>query len=245
MNPVLVGVAFAVTAGALIAVSAREARVSLVGLAVLLMAAPFLADPLPSIPTLALRLVGGALAAYILRAAVSAADREGNHPDPVSGRTEGSRVGWPTEALWAGAAWVAGLSISIHLKALGSGAPVVTPGDLLSTLQGDSLATAAGLAVIVLGIVPALGSRDPFRTTAGIVVLVLGAALFRSGAVGAPTDLEQMAGVALTVAAAVTGSILINLTTTRAADADHERDHMIEAVPGQVQDAAHDRTEQG
>jgi len=52
----LLAVAAIVTvAGALVAITGRDARVAVIGLVVTLAAAPFLADPLPTWPALATR----------------------------------------------------------------------------------------------------------------------------------------------------------------------------------------------
>lgn len=204
------GVAFAVTAGAVVAVSARDARTALVGLAVALSAAPFLADPMPPLPTLAARVVGAALAAYLVRAAVSPAgsDSEARGLDSIH---TGSRAGWPTESLLAVAAWIVGLSVSTHLEGLNPVGAGVSPSDALGALNAASLATGAGLAAIVIAMVPALGAGHGFRTAVGLLVLIQGVVLFRTGVAGAPGDLEQLAGLALLVVAAIAGSVLIVL----------------------------------
>lgn len=210
MSPILVGVAFAVTAGAVVAVSARDARTALVGLAVALAAAPFLADPMPPLSTLAARVVGAALAAYLLRAAVSPAGPASEARGLDSIRA-GSRTGWPTESLVAVAAWIVGLSVSMHLEALNPAGAGVSPSDALRALNAASLATGAGLAAIVIAIVPALGAGHGFRTAVGLLILIQGVVLFRTGVAGAPGDLEQLADVTLMVVAAIAGSVLIAL----------------------------------
>ncbi len=219
MSPILAGVAFAVTAGAVVAVSAREARVALVGLAVTLAAAPFLADPLPPLSTLALRVVGAALAAYLLRAAFASAGVASDVRRRNSGQG-GSRTGWPTEGLLALAAWIVGITVSIHLEVLNPTGPGISSDDLLRTLTGASMSTAAGLATSVIAIVPALRAQDGFRTAVGLLILIQGALLFRTGVAGAPGDLEQLADVALMLSAALAGSILIALESARDAHTD-------------------------
>ena len=57
MNPALAGVALAITIGAIVAVSVRDARAAVLGLAVLLIGSPFLADPLADTLGLAARVV--------------------------------------------------------------------------------------------------------------------------------------------------------------------------------------------
>ena len=214
MNPILVGVAFAVSVGTIVAISSRDARTALMGLAVTMVAAPFLSDPLPPVSTLAMRVVGAALAAYLLRSAVL------SNADELDGRRKqtghvGSRLGWPTETLMAIAAWVVGVNLFAHLQALNPAGPGIPVTDLLGSLNAGALATGTGLAVTVLAMVPALGSRGGLRTAVGLLVLVQGVLLFRAGVAGAPSDLEQLAGVALIVAAAITGSMLVGLGAAR------------------------------
>lgn len=214
MNPIFVGVALALSVGAIVAISARDARTALMGLAVTLVATPFLSDPLPPLSTLAMRVVGAALAAFLLRSAVvsNADELDRRRKQPGHG---GSRIGWPTETLLAIAAWVVGVNVYAHLQSFTLGGPGTLGTDILGSLDAGSLATGAGLAVIVVAVVPALGSREGLRTAVGLLTLVQGMLLFRSGVAGAPSDLEQLAGVALIVAAAVTGSMLVGLGVAR------------------------------
>ena len=72
MNPVLGAVAAVVVTGAVIAISAREGRLAVVGLAATLVFAALLGTPLDAPLGLAASLTGGILAAYLLR----------NLPDP-------------------------------------------------------------------------------------------------------------------------------------------------------------------
>jgi len=219
VNPILAGIALAVTAGAVIAISAREARAGLVGLAIALGAAPFLADPLPQVSTLALRVIGAALAAYLLRAAVATVPglTAGRWGEPTRG---GSRLGWPAEALMAIAAWIVGVGISARLEALSPTGPGNPAGDVLGLLTPAALATSVGLASIVVGLVPAFAARDALRTAIGALILIQGLFLVRIGVAGAPSDLEQLAGVALLVAAAVGGGVLVGAEARRGAGHD-------------------------
>lgn len=221
MNPILVGVAFTVTVGAVIAVSARDDRAALVGLVLALAAAPFLGDPLPSLATLATRVIGAALTAYLIRVAIAPTmvEPERRRRDAGLG---GSPLGWPAESLLAIAAWIVGLTLSTHLLAVAPGGPPIAPDDVLGALGPSSLATGAGLAIIVLGVVPALGSRHAVRTAIGLLILVQGLTLVRAGVAGAPSDLEELAGVALLVAAGIVGSILITLERRPPGDAHRD-----------------------
>ena len=99
MNPALAGVALAVIVGAIVAVSARDARTAVLGLAVTLVARTGLADPSPRPSGMAARVVAAVLAVYLLWIAV----RDGEAP------TGGSRLGWAAEAALAAAAAIVGL----------------------------------------------------------------------------------------------------------------------------------------
>ncbi len=212
MSPLSVGVALAVFAAVLLAVATRDPRTALVGLAIALVGSPFLADPLPPIPTLALRVIGGALAAYLLRSAVLAtSDATDPHRAREGEDRDGSRAGWPTEALLALAAAVVGLNVALRLEALSPLGSSLSTGDLLASLDAAALSTGVGLTAIVMAVLPSLGSRSGFRTALGVLILIQGIVLIRVGVAGAPSDLEQLAGVALLVAAAVTGSLMVGL----------------------------------
>ena len=98
VNPALAGVALAITVGAIVAVSVRDARTAVLGLAVVLVGAPFLADPMADATALAARVVAAVLAVYLLWIAV----RDGECG------TGGSHLGWAAEALVAAAAAIVG-----------------------------------------------------------------------------------------------------------------------------------------
>ena len=167
MNPALVGVALAVGLGAVVAVSARNARTAVLGLVLAMIGAAFLADPLPDSLGLAGRLVGVVLAGYLLW---------------IAGRdhaawTGGSRLGWPAELLVGGAAAVAGYASH------GLGAPAT----------GPVVAAAAGFALATLAVAPVLNGRDVVRIGLGLGLLVTGAVLVRTGLGETPAPLEQLA----------------------------------------------------
>ena len=149
MNPVLGAVAAVVVAGAVVAVSARDGRLAVVGLAATLVFAPLLGTPLDAPLGLAASLAGGILAAYLLWIAVRG-----------GGMTGGSRLGWPTEALLAGAAFVVGLGTH------GLGAPALGP------VEGQ----AAGFALAALAVVPVATGRDVVRIGIGLFLLLAGGA---------------------------------------------------------------------
>ena len=209
MNPVLAGVALAVTVGAVTAISAREARTALVGLAVVLGISPFLSDPLPAVTTLATRVVGGALAAYLLRAAISGAPAVAS-ARPSSTRTARGSAGRPSSCSRRPHG-SSGVAVAVGLATLSPSGPATGPTDLLGSLTPAAVATAAGLASIVIAIVPAFAGRDALRTAIGSLVLVQGILLFRVGIAGPPGDLEQLGGVGLLIAIAVAGAWLIGV----------------------------------
>ena len=166
MNPLLALVAVAVVGGGVVAVSARDARIALLGLVVALIASPLLADPAPGLLPLAARLVAAILAAELLWVTLRA----------TSTRTRGSSLGWPVEVLVAAAAFLAGLGMS------GIGVETAGPRE----------AQAAGLALAVLALNPVLFARDTFRIGVGVVLLVVSAIVLRVALAGTPGPLEQV-----------------------------------------------------
>ena len=179
MNPALAGVALAVVVGAVIAGSARNARAAILGLLVVLIGSPFLADPTATALSLAARLVGAVLAGYLLWVATRGRGV----------RTGGSSVGWPTEAFLAAAAAVVGYG------GHGLGAPAA----------GPALASAAGFALAALAVLPVVTGRDVLRIGIGLCLLLGGALLVRTGLGGTPDPLEQLmtAGLVATLGGVV------------------------------------------
>ena len=107
MNPALAAIAIAILAGAIGAVFVRDARIAILSLAVVLLIAPFLADPIAPASGLVARLLGAVLATYLVWIAV----RDGAF------QTGGSRLGWPADANVARTLGIIGL-ISTALYAL-------------------------------------------------------------------------------------------------------------------------------
>jgi hypothetical protein len=173
VNLALAGVACVVVAGAVVAVSAREARASLLGLLVTLLAAALIADPLPGPLPIAARLAAAFLACRLIAVAI----RDLDEP------TSGSRLGWPVDALGAVAAAVIGFGTH------GLGAPGAGPPE----------AQAAGFALGALAAAPIVTSRDHYRLGTGAIVLLVGGLLVRVGLGGTPSDLEQLATSGLIV----------------------------------------------
>ncbi len=166
MNPALAGVALAITIGAIVAVSVRDARTAILGLAVLLIASPFLADPLADTLGLAARVVGAVLAAYLLWIALRTA----------AAPTGGSRLGWAAEAAVAAAA----ATVGYGTHGLGVAG------------QGPALAQAAGFALAALAVAPLWTGRDVLRVGIGLLLLIDGALLVRVALGGTPGALEQL-----------------------------------------------------
>lgn len=166
MNPALAGVALAVVLGAVVAASARTTRTAVLGLILAMVGATFMADPLPDSLGLAARLVGTILAGYLLWIA----GRD------TAARTGGSRLGWPTELLVAGAAAVVGYGSH------GLGAPAT----------GPAIAQAAGFALAALAVAPMVNGRDVLRIGVGLCLLTSGAILVRTALGGTPDAFEQV-----------------------------------------------------
>jgi hypothetical protein len=174
VNAVLLAVALVVAGGAVVCVSARDPRLALGGLAATLVAAPFLADPLPGPLPLAARVVAALLAVYLPWILV-------REPGSV---TRGSLLGWPVEALIAAAAFVIGFGTA------GLGAPALGPAE----------AQAAGFVLIAMAVGPLVFGRDVFRSGSGAVLLLGGVLLVRSSLAGTPGPLEELVTGALFIA---------------------------------------------
>jgi hypothetical protein len=185
VNPILAGVAIAVVAGAVLVVSVRDARVAVLGLAIVLLLSAVLTDPVADPTGLAARALGVILGTYLLW--IAARERPGSGSPPAP--TEGSRIGWPAEVLLAAAAAVAGFA------AHGLGAPA----------GGPALASAAAFAIGALAVAPMLTGRDVLRIGIGLLLVLDAALLLRAGLGGTPDQLEQLltAGMLAAVAAAV------------------------------------------
>jgi hypothetical protein len=189
VNPALAGVALAVVLGAVVAVSARNARTAVLGLVLSLIGGAFLAEPLPDSTGLAARLIGTVLGGYLLWIAARGVDA----------RTGGSRLGWPVELLIAAAAAVVGYGSH------GLGAPAL----------GPALAQAAGLGMVALAVAPILNGRDILRVGIGLILLTGGATLVRTALGGTPAALDQLVIAGLL---AILGSVVATTATAARAD---------------------------
>jgi hypothetical protein len=173
--------ALAVAAGGAVAVSARDGRAVALGLAVAMAAAPFAASPLPSTLSLAARIVGALLGAFLLWAAARAKEM----------RIEGTAIGLAAQAAVAATAFVIGLWI----------APV-------KPLPGPVAEQAAGLALVALAVVPLTG-RDVLRAGIGATLLALGLLLLHAAWLGPGLPLEHLAQASLLVGILGATSLLI------------------------------------
>ena len=187
MNPVLVATAVTVVAGAIVAISSREARVALLGLALALIGAPLLADPLPAPLPLAARVIAAVLATELLWVTVRA----------TTGLTRGSLVGWPAEALAAIAAFVVGFGVA---DAIGS--------PMAGATGGAEVILGAAFALMTLAVAPLVFGRDILRLGIAATLLVTGATVLEAALVGPSSSLQQLViagvtvGLGLAVAAA-------------------------------------------
>ncbi|HWP63468.1 MAG TPA: hypothetical protein VNO86_08365 [Candidatus Binatia bacterium] len=177
-------VAVVAAAGGVIAVASREPRAATVGLLVALLGSVFVADPLPPPGALAVRLVAGILAGYLLWVVVGAAR--------IS--TSGSVLGWPVEAILALAGGLVGWASH------GLGAPG----------RGPEAASALGVALVVLSAAPVvLGGRDVLRVGIGLTLLLSGAFAVRVGLAGTPGPAEQIVLAGLTAGLGAAVAILV------------------------------------
>ena len=184
MNPILALTALAVVAGAVVAVSARDPRATILGLAVVLIGSPVVAEPVPAPLGLATRFVGAILAADLLWIVT----RERPRGNVTGATTEGTRIGWPAEVLVGMAALVVGYA------AHGLGAPAI----------GPALASAAGFAVAAVALTATMTGRDVVRVGLGCLLLVDAGLLVRSALGGTPSDFEQLITAATLVVLAGT-----------------------------------------
>ena len=164
IEPAVVAAA-GVVAGAVVAVGARDRRVVAIGLLVAMVSAPLVASPLPESLSVAARIVGAVLAAYLLWAS-----SRGLRSD-----SSGSALGLAAEGAIAAAAFAIGMSVS-----------------MVDPLPGPTVAQAAGLALVALAVVPLVG-RDVLRLGIGVVLLVLGSTLFTAAWLGPTPPLAHLA----------------------------------------------------
>lgn len=201
---VLVAAAAATVAGAVLALSTRDARIALGGIAALVLASALVADPLPGLVPLAGRIVGAILAIELLWIALREAAQAG---DGIDGSAAASGVGGASpavdarvEALAAIAGLVAGIFVA--LRYAGSGVPLGPDTPLI---------LGTGFALLAVGVTPLLVSRDTLRLGTGAIVVVVGASLVRGVAAGVQSPLESLVTSGLIVAAAAAvAAVMLN-----------------------------------
>ena len=182
MSVLLVTASFVTVAGALLAITGRDARIALVGLLVALVTAPLLADPLPEGAVVGVRIVAALLGGYLLFMTLR----------DTSAVTRGSLAGLPAETLAAAAAYVIGYGTS----------------GLGSTPLGPTEASATGFALAVISVAPIVRGADVFRLGVALAILVTGAELVRVGLAGTPSPLEQLMTAGVTVGLLGTVAVL-------------------------------------
>jgi hypothetical protein len=186
MSPALAALAVLVVAGGVVAVSARDARTSIVGLAIALMFAPLVAEPFPDRLVLAARFVGAVLTVYLLWVVA----RDGFD-------IRQPRLRWPVETLIAVAAGLAGLS----------SAALTSPPVSEVAAVGLPVARGASFAIGALAIIPILEGRDALRLGTGLTLAILSVALLQQGmgVTLAPVAQLAFAGVMIGVAGTSAG----------------------------------------
>jgi hypothetical protein len=189
VNPALAAITAVVVGGAVVAVTARDARVTLLGLLVVLLGASLLADPLPGPLPIAARIAAAFLAGRLVAVAIRGQDVV----------TSGTMLGWPVELLVAIAATLIGLGTH------GLGA----------VPAGPATAQAAGFAIGALAIAPIVSGRDVLRLGIGAMLLLIAASLVRVGLAGTPSELEQLVISGLTIG--LGGALAVIVDGSRAA----------------------------
>ncbi len=188
MNPALAAIAAITIAGAVLAVSARDVRATLLGLLVVLLGAPLVTapwpDPLSVLARIAATLLAVRLVSISLRGDLT---------------TNGTRIGWPAEALLAGSAAVVGFGSH------GLGAAPLGPAE----------AQATGFALVVLAVAPLFAGRDAMRLSVGALLLLVGATAIRTALDAPASQAEQLVGALLTIA--LGGAIAVIVVAARAA----------------------------
>ncbi len=173
--------AVAVVLGGVVAVTARDGRVVVLGLMLAAVVASLVASPLPDSLAVTARILGAILAAYLLWAAAGSG----------SVNSAGSAIGLVAEGSIAVAAFAVGIAVR----------PV-------DPLAGPVEAQAAGLSLVALAVVP-LAGRDVYRMGVGVTLLAVGGSLLVEAWSGPTSSLEQLAMATLLVGIAGATSLLI------------------------------------
>jgi hypothetical protein len=207
VNPALTAVAVAVGAGAIVAVSSRDPRAALVGLAAVLVGSAFLVDPLPGPAVLGVRIVGGLLCLSIIRLAIV----------PESTEPASSPLGWPAEAFLAVAAAVGGGGVAVSLAVAAGPSAAIGGSDAssVSAVASGILITSTAAALFAVGATPAAIGGRGIRRTVGVVLVAVAVVLLRIGFAGAPNDFEQVAIAGLLVGCSIGGVALARAAAPR------------------------------
>lgn len=187
MNPALAAVAAIAIAGGVVAASARDLRATVLGLLVVLLATPLIADPVPSPLAVLARVAAALLAARLMTIALRG-----------EATTTGTPIGWPAEALIAAAAAVGGYGSH------GLGAPALGP--------AEAQAAAFGLAAVAMA--PLVTGRDVLRLGVGAMLLVQAALLVAQALDEPAADGRQLVVAVLTIA--LGGAIAVIAAAARA-----------------------------
>jgi hypothetical protein len=172
VNVALAVVAGVAVGGAVLAVSTSDVRATVLGVLVVLLAAPLIASPWPGPAAILARVAAALLATRLLMIGLRGETA-----------TSATRIGWPAEALAAAAAAVVGYG-SHGLGAAG---------------LGPAEAQAAGFALAALAITPLVIGRDVLRLGVGSLLVVMAALLVRVGLDRAVGDGEQLVISLLTI----------------------------------------------
>ncbi len=200
MTPLLVAASALVALGAAVATGTRDPRMASLGLAGLLVAAPFVADPLPAPLPLAFGGVAAILAGFLVFIAAR--------------RTP------------EGAAPALGLRATLAAAAAGYAAGIGATAVALPRLGPDA-ALAAGFAVVAVAVVPIAVTRDLFRLASALIALTAAGILVLTALAGTPEPVTAMASgltvVALAAAAAVVGGSALAVSSTPGPDDVRDR----------------------
>jgi hypothetical protein len=172
VNPAVAALAVGAVAGGVLAVTSRDVRSVVLGMLVVLAAAPLIADPWPGPLAALARIAGALLAVRLVIVGVRGLET-----------TVGTPIGWPAATVLAAAAAVAGFASH------GLGA----------TPLGPAAAQAAGFGLIVLAVAPLLLARDVLRLGVAAVLLITGAQLVRVALDRPMTDADHLVAALLAV----------------------------------------------
>ena len=187
MNLALAAIAAIAVGAGVLAVSSRDVRATILGLLVVLLVAPLIASPGPGPLAVLVRIAAALLAVRLLLIGLRG-----------EATTSGTRIGWPAEALLAGAGAVIGFG-SHGLGSVG---------------LGPAEAQAAGFGLVAIAVAPLATGRDVLRLGVAAVLVLAGASLIRAGLDAAPSDGEQLVGALLTIGLGGAIAVIVGATRT-------------------------------